>query len=196
MIDLGAPGSNAKPNLHETRGQIGKFITLYHRWTPLTELASTTLSNFQTRMEAIDFSSLTPTFQDNIELCRKLEDRYLWIDSLCIIRDSEEDWKMESRNMMAIYESAWLNITAAGSDAPDGRLFMKRTPSLNRPCQLPSGLSVLFVIDSSRAEATAYSYIDTLCFGRKTIKGFSTDAGSVCKNVYTRPERSSLEKKS
>jgi hypothetical protein len=36
------------------------------------------------------------TFRGAIEMTRKLGFRYLWIDSLCIVQNDEDDWKQES----------------------------------------------------------------------------------------------------
>lgn len=52
-------------------------------------------------------------------MCRKLGERYLWIDSLCIIQDCEEDWTTEVPRMQAVYEGAILTISAMS--ARDGR---------------------------------------------------------------------------
>ena len=104
----------------------GRYITLSHRWTAQTELSSTNSSNFEDRKQSIIMSDLSETFCDAIKVTQKLGIRYLWIDSICIIQDSTNDWARESSNMMAIYESAWLNIAAAGSDQMNGRLFMER----------------------------------------------------------------------
>lgn len=45
---------------------------------------------------------------------------YIWIDSLCIIQDSEEDWTYEARTMGKIYQYAACNIAAAGYDSSLG----------------------------------------------------------------------------
>jgi hypothetical protein len=41
--------------------------------------------------------------------------QYLCIDSLCIIQDSEEDWKRESVSMMAVYSGSYCNVAATGA---------------------------------------------------------------------------------
>ena len=53
--------------------------------------------------------------------------RYLWIDSLCIIQDSTEDWQHESKLMGDVYSNSWCNIAATKArDATDG-YFAQRT---------------------------------------------------------------------
>jgi hypothetical protein len=64
---------------------------------------------------------LPDTVKDAILLCQKLDERYLWVDSLCIIQDSVEDKKNQIGNMDVIYQRALLTIVAAaGSDANAG----------------------------------------------------------------------------
>jgi hypothetical protein len=55
--------------------------------------------------------------------------KYIWIDSLCIIQDSKEDWQKEANLMSMIYKSAWMNISAdAGEDSRAG-LFQETGPN-------------------------------------------------------------------
>ncbi|CZR51427.1 uncharacterized protein PAC_01303 [Phialocephala subalpina] len=141
VIDVG--DANQAPKLCETSGLFDRYITLSHRWTDSTANSSTTLSNFEKRKISIDVSELSLTFQDAISATQRLGVQYLWIDSLCIIQDLQEDWARESQNMMAIYELAWLNISAVGSDDQHGRLFMPRNLIMHRAQALPGGLRTL-----------------------------------------------------
>ncbi|KAF2417707.1 hypothetical protein EJ08DRAFT_69769 [Tothia fuscella] len=54
--------------------------------------------------------------------------RYIWIDSLCIVQDSLEDWQIESAQMKNVYESCVCNIAATGSSDDGGSLFQERDP--------------------------------------------------------------------
>lgn len=67
--------------------------------------------------------------QDAIAVTRELSVRYLWIDSLCIVQDSLEDWSHEAAQMASIYESAFLTIgaTSTGSDE-EAFLYPLRAP--------------------------------------------------------------------
>jgi hypothetical protein len=53
-----------------------------------------------------------------VTILRKLDIKYVWIDSLCIIQDSEADWLKESAKMADIYLNAYLTI--AGTRAAQG----------------------------------------------------------------------------
>ena len=39
--------------------------------------------------------------------------RYLWIDSLCIIQDDQQDWEKEASKMGNVYRNVWLTIVTA-----------------------------------------------------------------------------------
>ncbi|KAF2827045.1 hypothetical protein CC86DRAFT_291575, partial [Ophiobolus disseminans] len=55
---------------------------------------------------------LPKALQDAVVVTRGLGIRYLWIDVLCIIQDSPDDWQVESSNMAAIYSNAYIVISA------------------------------------------------------------------------------------
>jgi hypothetical protein len=116
-------------------GKSGGYATLSHCWgkAPLITTTKATLSD---REAGIPVSSLPKTFRDAITVCRGLGIPYLWIDALCIIQDSEEDWVQEARNMGTVYKEAAVCISAVGSSDGSGGLFFPET----RP-GLPNGLS-------------------------------------------------------
>ena len=59
--------------------------------------------------------------------------RWLWIDSLCIIQDSSEDWTREASRMHLVYKRGLLNISAdSAADARAG-LFNPRDPLIIKP---------------------------------------------------------------
>jgi hypothetical protein len=57
---------------------------------------------------------------------RKLNLRYLWIDALCIIQDSEDDWKIEARKMGLYYRHAYVNLSALSSTGVSSGLLNPR----------------------------------------------------------------------
>jgi hypothetical protein len=81
-----------------------------------------TLERFK---ENIPKDILTKTFQDAIDLCRRLKINFLWIDSLCIKQDDVEDWKSQAPKMAGIYETAILTIAASMSIDGSGGLYAK-----------------------------------------------------------------------
>lgn len=76
------------------------------------------------------------TLQDAIKITRLLGVRYIWIDALCIIQDSREDWKRESQVMNLVYGNAYLVVAAlTSSNAFDG--FLHRRPGFEVTFRLP-----------------------------------------------------------
>ncbi|PQE24455.1 heterokaryon incompatibility protein [Rutstroemia sp. NJR-2017a BBW] len=128
LVDVGSEGND--PRLVQTSGLKGKYLALSHCWGGSISncLTSAAMQAFQ---EKIPSSESPSNFRDAVLITRGLGFRYLWIDSLCIIQDSELDWELESTNMGNIFQNAFLSIAAARSlNANDGILNAK---SLARP---------------------------------------------------------------
>jgi hypothetical protein len=81
------------------------------------------ISNFR---KGIPPEALTKTFRDAIDICRYLDLPYLWIDSLCIIQDSSEDWALQSALMAQIYGQSDLNIAATCAENGSFGCFFDR----------------------------------------------------------------------
>lgn len=61
------------------------------------------------------------TFRDAVIVTRRLGLRFLWIDLLCILQGSKDDWTREASQMEEIYAQADFNIWAdAGADSNTG----------------------------------------------------------------------------
>ena len=68
-----------------------------------------------------NLEKLPRVFHDAFNLVRCLGVRYIWIDSLCIVQDSNRSWGLNSRVMDLIYGNAVLTICAAdGIDSSSG----------------------------------------------------------------------------
>ncbi|KAL8878831.1 MAG: hypothetical protein Q9198_003439 [Flavoplaca austrocitrina] len=83
--------------------------------------------------QGIQVANLPLTFQHAIDFARLLKCQYLWIDALCIIQDSQEDWLEESRTMSSIYSNSWLNLAATSSRDGSGGLYHPRNLALSNP---------------------------------------------------------------
>lgn len=103
-------------HLHVSKpGQRGRYLALSHCWggsAPLT----TTKAGLPLLTERILFDQLPQTFADAFQVALALGVEYLWIDSLCIIQDSPEDWAREAGHMAAVYENAYLVISADAAE--------------------------------------------------------------------------------
>ena len=112
-----------------------RYVALSHCWGG-TNTAILKKDMLSTMIGGIDWSQLPKTFQDAIYVTRRLGFRYLWIDSLCIIQDSAEDWSKESDTMHAVYANCVLTIAASwGKDSGTG-LFIERKPLYQQPCRI------------------------------------------------------------
>jgi hypothetical protein len=100
-------------------------MTLSHCWGKIKffTLVNENLSDLR---ESIPCDKLTKTHREAIELTRILGVKYLWIDSLCIIQDSKDDWAFESARMMNVYSNSHCNIAATGAADGNCGLFFER----------------------------------------------------------------------
>ena len=105
-------------------------MTLSHCWgdAVILKLKKTTIQNLRSR---ITLSSLPLTFQHAAEVARRLQKRYIWIDSLCIFQndDDKTDWLKEAAVMDKVYSHCFLNIAATGAIDSSKGLFMTRDPA-------------------------------------------------------------------
>jgi hypothetical protein len=68
-------------------------------------------------------------FQDALLVTSKVGYRFIWIDSLCIVQDSVEDWEGEAICMADIYKHALVTIAAACAMSGDSGLLLPRSNS-------------------------------------------------------------------
>ncbi|KAI5924798.1 HET-domain-containing protein [Camillea tinctor] len=104
----------------------GSYACLSHCWGKETMPVTTINENIHENMEYIALELLPTTFRDAITITRSLGLRYIWIDSLCIIQSSEEDWQVESTKMATIYQNSFVTIAATSSSDFKGGCFAKR----------------------------------------------------------------------
>jgi len=76
---------------------------------------------------------------------RQLDIRYIWIDSLCIIQDDDEDWEREAAHMAEVYRGAF--VTLASTSAPGGEAGMLNQQSRTEKV----------VVDRGRKSSTVYA---------------------------------------
>lgn len=110
-----------------------RYAALSHCWGTM-QPRKLLQSNVHAFIEGIRLNDLPKSFQDAVYTTRKLGIQYLWIDSLCILQDSKEDWDVESSLMTQVYGGCLLNIAAAASDDCTGGLFQERPSSYMGPC--------------------------------------------------------------
>ena len=109
-----------------------RYVTLSHCWGSINifRLLST---NIESLLKELPLSELTQVFCDAIDLACRLGVSYIWIDSLCIVQDSVQDWQRESALMGNVYRCSWCNIAATGFENGLAGIYVQRNLArLNR----------------------------------------------------------------
>lgn len=104
------------------------YASLSHCWGK-SKILRLTIDDLASFKSGISFSLLPKTFQEAIQVVKSLGLSYVWIDSLCIIQDSDQDWRREAHTMLNVYRHALCNIAATRSSNSYGGLFADREPS-------------------------------------------------------------------
>lgn len=117
LIDIGSHAQDPRLTLtHDVEVTDPRYLALSHCWgTTMPQSATTTLATMAERLERIPLDSLPRTFVDFTRIARNLGVQYVWIDSMCIIQDSREDWEKEAAQMASVYSNAYCTIAASGS---------------------------------------------------------------------------------
>lgn len=121
VIDI----TKQEPYLLVTTQHRGKYIALSHCWGANKPLV-TTLSTLSTRIQGIPVKTLPKMFQDVIFIARQLGIDYIWIDSLCIIQDSQVDWSREAAIMGDVYRFAYLTLSALDATGCEEGILLPR----------------------------------------------------------------------
>ena len=111
-----------------------KYVTLSHRWGGV-EFKTLTKSSKPEFQKGLDVDFLPRTFRETIHLVRQLGYTYLWIDSLCIIQDSTEDWQEQAPEMHNIYKNSTFTVSACCGNSQHG-IFRDRNPQSVMPFQV------------------------------------------------------------
>ncbi|KAK4654163.1 hypothetical protein QC762_401550 [Podospora pseudocomata] len=145
VIDVGGKPGAPKPRLVVQDGTPiqAEYFTLSYSWGGgVAAGTKLTPSNLETMQQGIDMASLPKTIQDAIIFTKKMGlVRYLWVDALCIIQQSNDasddhthkaDWALECANFGRYYTGSLCTLAATGSLSSDEGLFLDR-PGLDYP---------------------------------------------------------------
>ena len=129
LLYVGSTGDNEIRLISSQNTELeGPYITLSHCWGGVVPLRLL-VSNKPELERSILPNSLPRTFADAVKVTRRLGVRYLWIDSLCIIQDSPDDWNHEALQMCNVYRRSLLCIAAGAAHNSNEGLFRERLPS-------------------------------------------------------------------
>ncbi|KAL1639376.1 hypothetical protein SLS58_007957 [Diplodia intermedia] len=128
LVDIGSPNTSPPQPLRLMLGEDvepgTKYLTLSHRWTTEADMPKLDQSSLVEFRHSIPPAVLGKDYLDVVQVVRFLGYRYIWIDSLCIIQDSREDWRRECSQMGKVYRNTACNISM---DAVTS-LFSSRNP--------------------------------------------------------------------
>ncbi|KAF4466857.1 heterokaryon incompatibility [Fusarium albosuccineum] len=98
-----------------------RYIAASHCWgLNMPASAKTLASSLEQHTKQVSLQALSRTFVNFIEISRNIGIRYVWIDSLCIIQDSHQDWVTEAAQMAAVYSNAYVTLSASSSAGGNG----------------------------------------------------------------------------
>jgi len=112
------------------------YATLSHCWG-ITKPLQLLTCNLDAPRKDIPLKSLPKIFQDAVRIARHLDLTYIWINSLCIVQDSREDWEREAARMEAVHRNSACGIAAAdASNGTEGCIY-PRNPRWIIPVKIP-----------------------------------------------------------
>lgn len=114
VLDVGSDTSEHIKLYISHDGETGKWIALSHCWGGMVPITTTT-ANLSQHLESIPHP-LPRTFMDAVILTRMLGIRFLWIDSLCILQDSIDDWNTHAPHMASVYGQSYVTISADAAE--------------------------------------------------------------------------------
>lgn len=94
--------------------------------------------NLLRHLRKISYDNLAQTLQDAIKTTKAMGIRFLWIDALCIIQNSEHDKQREIAKMAKIYQNAYFTIVAdCSTSSAEG--FLQVRDGLQPALEIPVG---------------------------------------------------------
>ncbi|KAI1474743.1 HET-domain-containing protein [Daldinia eschscholtzii] len=121
------------PKLIDGSGRSGIFAALSYCWGGDSNFILTGATE-QLFREGRSINEFPPTIRDAINIAKALGIRYIWIDALCIIQDSDEDWTREASRMREVYRGAVVTIAAACTSKTSEGIFRERAVSTGPKC--------------------------------------------------------------
>ena len=136
------------------------FVALSYVWGTNTKpcLTQSTKSAFQ-REGSLDENNLPATIYDAIKVTLALGERYLWVDSCCIVQDDEQDKLKYVPRMDLIYGSASVTIIASSGISAEAGLPGVKQDSRRRVQEpfVVKGIQLIETLDpNGNGEAGSY----------------------------------------
>lgn len=109
-------------------------MTLSHRWGS-SNVPTLTTKTIDTWKNGLSVNILPKRYQEFIALAQRLQIRYVWIDSLCIIQEGDdgEDWRAEALTMDQVYQNSFCNVSADWGSGKRGLYFERDLRLMDKP---------------------------------------------------------------
>ncbi|KAG2370309.1 heterokaryon incompatibility protein-domain-containing protein [Suillus spraguei] len=143
-----------------------RYVALSYIWGGIGAEYWTTKDNIAERGTpgGLNTVKLPDTITDSILFVRQLGERYIWIDTLCIIQDSSQDKFVQIHNMDLIYGLSYFTIIAAGgSTARDPLPGCRPQTRMPQHIEVVQGLH-LYTAPPRLKEALTLSAWNTRCW--------------------------------
>jgi hypothetical protein len=165
VLDIYGVNDGKFPKLLQNYVLDGPYIALSHRWG-LHGLPTTTKENLADRMDGINPAELSQTMRDAMRIVTSLGYRYIWIDALCIIQNSPDDWFSEASHMSNVFSGALFTIAVSDAEDHSQGIFRKRTARCLRPFAILTNTSRSQIIrDNNEDESEYYVFPKTNLVG-------------------------------
>jgi hypothetical protein len=151
--------------LCEGSGKFGKYLALSHRWVSGPMPAWVTKeTSIGSRHDWFPPTQLPSSVTDAVRVTRELGLQYLWVDSLCIIQDSPNDWDAESSRMGSVYANAHFTIFADCGRDDDHGFLHPRTPTSSTSVVLPTKPGLRLELNLRKSLDNDYKSVQKILF--------------------------------
>lgn len=116
---------------NEATGLSIRYACISHCWGKTRSRHITHRSSLTHNMNGIPVLELPKTFQDAVYIVQSLGMKYLWIDSLCIVQDDDEEWDAHVNEMAQIYQNAYITLAAGDGVDDDAGFFLEPEAEFN-----------------------------------------------------------------
>ncbi|UPK96958.1 hypothetical protein LCI18_007893 [Fusarium solani-melongenae] len=128
--------SNDIPESKESR----RYTVLSHPWGRSDTIPAITTANLEHKLQSgFRLDSLSTTVRDAITVTKCLGIQFLWIDAICVIQDSREDWERELALVGEVYRHAYCTIATTSTQDQSGGFLKPRLPRKFVPIYTPAG---------------------------------------------------------
>ncbi|KAF7925011.1 uncharacterized protein EAE98_007099 [Botrytis deweyae] len=128
------------------------YATLSHCWgnIPETQRLVLTSENISTWTRGILGLESMKTFDHAVIICQKLGLEYIWIDSLCILQNCQDDWRQEASLMSTVYKYSKCTITATAAIDDTAGCFFDRDLDICLPTRVEFSQNQIYFRSASK----------------------------------------------